>query len=237
MADAQVLQLYQGVSSRLIELVRTDPTAGVPSCPEWCALDLLRHVCAVAEDWAEGRLTGYGTQKWTDEGVKRLSDLELDRIADAWRRAITQMADLPDQVGMGDPVRFAFGDAAVHEADLRAALAPETMLPQDALTVATKGSFAVWRQHLTQKNAPPLVVELRDGPKLQIGENPQVTLRISEYELFRMLNGRRSAAQITSYQWSSDPKPYLDIGLGGPVTGGARGRASWPKESLVEPTF
>ena len=128
MADAQVLQLYQGVSSRLIELVRTDPSAGVPSCPEWCALDLLRHVCAVAEDWAEGRLTGYGTQKWTDEGVKRLSDLELDRIADAWRRAITQMADLPDQVGMGDPVRFAFGDAAVHEADLRAALAPETCL-------------------------------------------------------------------------------------------------------------
>ena len=57
MADAQVLQLYQGVSSRLIELVRTDPAAGVPSCPEWCALDLLRHVCAVAEAVSYTHLT------------------------------------------------------------------------------------------------------------------------------------------------------------------------------------
>ncbi|MAR53722.1 MAG: hypothetical protein CL426_03075 [Acidimicrobiaceae bacterium] len=235
MVDIGVLRLYEGVSERIVDLVAIDPNVQVPSCPQWSALDLLRHVCAVAEDWVEGRLDGYGTEEWTQKGVKRLSDLTLEELSQAWAVALAEMGDLGDKPGMGDPARFALGDAAVHEADLRAILAPGSVLPQEVLTVATKGSFAVWRQHLLSKGAPDLVIELGTGPVLRVGDDPQVCLRLSEYELFRMLNGRRSVSQIEEYDWSASPEPYISAGLGGPVTGGFEGVATWAELPLLEP--
>jgi len=237
MVDVAVLQLYKGVSDRILDLVAVNPKARIPSCPEWSSMDLLRHVCAVAEDWVQGRLKAYGTEEWTRTGVERLSGMTLEGIAQVWAVAIGEMASLSEEPGMGDPARFALGDATVHEADLRAVLAPGSFVPQETLTVATKGSFAMWRQHLQANNAPGLLIELRGGPVLSVGNDPKIVLRISEYELFRMLNGRRSVSQIQEYDWSASPDSYLEIGLGGPVTGGLKGSATWPQTALLEPTF
>ena len=237
MVNVEVLELYRGVSERIIGLVRTDQNAGLPSCPLWSAMDLLRHVTAVCQDWVAHRLDGYGTEQWTSDGVNRLSTLNFDEVSCVWRTAINQMGSLSDEPGMGDPVRYAFGDAATHEADLRAVLAPGTTLPPEALTLATKSSFVVWRQHLTECGAPDLVIELEQGPTLNVGKGQEVVLRVSEHELFRMLNGRRSISQIEEYEWSADPEPYIHIGLGGPVTGGAEGRETWAREPLVEPAI
>lgn len=237
MVDIGVLHLYKGVSARILDLVAIDPKVRIPSCPEWSSLDLLRHLCAVAEDWVQGRLTGYGTEEWTRSGVERLSGATLEGIAQVWAAAIEEMASLGEEPGMGDPARFALGDATVHEADLRAVLAPGSVVPHETLTVATKGSFAIWRQHLQTNGAPDLLVELRGGPTLRVGDDPKIILRISEYELFRMLNGRRSVLEIQEYDWSASPDSYLDIGLSGPITGGLEGRATWPQTSLLEPRF
>ena len=103
MVDIGVLRLYEGVSERIVDLVAIDPNVQVPSCPQWSALDLLRHVCAVAEDWVEGRLDGYGTEEWTQKGVKRLSDLTLEELSQAWAVALAEIGDLGDKPGMGDP--------------------------------------------------------------------------------------------------------------------------------------
>ncbi|PDH68893.1 MAG: hypothetical protein CNE88_04110 [Acidimicrobiales bacterium MED-G01] len=235
MVNTGVLELYRGVNERIIGLVRIDQNAILPSCPLWSAIDLLRHVTAVCQDWVAHRLDGYGSEQWTSDGVNRLSALNFDEISFAWSTAIDQMVSLSDEPGMGDPVRYAFGDAAAHEADLRAVLAPGTTLPPEALTLATKSSFVVWRQHLTECGAPDLAIELEQGPTLNVGKRQQNILRISEHELFRMLNGRRSISQIEGYEWSANPEPYIHIGLGGPVTGGVEGRETWAREPLVEP--
>ena len=44
MVDSEVLEIYKGVSNRIIELVDGNQDASLPSCPSWSALDLLRHV-------------------------------------------------------------------------------------------------------------------------------------------------------------------------------------------------
>tara|TARA_Y100001970_G_scaffold179520_1_gene218479 strand:- start:32932 stop:33648 length:717 start_codon:yes stop_codon:yes gene_type:complete len=234
MVNPEVLEIYRGVSDRTIDLVEKDQGARLPSCPLWSAMDLLRHVTAVCQDWVEHRLDGYGTERWTQEGVQRLSSLNFGEVSLAWRTAIDQMVSLTEEPGLGDPVRYAFGDAAAHEADLRAVLAPGTTLPPEALTLATKSSFVVWRQHLNECRSPGLTIELLQGPTLNVGTNQGVSLRISEHELFRMLNGRRSISQIEEYDWSVSPESFIDIGLGGPVTGGVKGRDTWASEPLIE---
>ena len=39
---------------------------------------------------------------------------------------------------------------------------------------------------------------------------PGVTLAVSDYELLRMVFGRRSEGQILAAEWVGDARPYLD---------------------------
>ena len=41
--------------------------------------------------------------------------------------------------------------------------------------------------------------------------DPAGTVTARRYELFRMITGRRSAAEIRRYDWTTDPTPYLDV--------------------------
>jgi hypothetical protein len=47
---------------------------------------------------------------------------------------------------------------------------------------------------------------------------PAGTLDVEEFELFRALTGRRSAAQIRRFDWNVDAEPYLPIFGLGPFT-------------------
>jgi hypothetical protein len=47
---------------------------------------------------------------------------------------------------------------------------------------------------------------------------PAGTLDVEEFELFRALTGRRSAAQIYRFEWSVDAEPYLPVFGLGPFT-------------------
>jgi hypothetical protein len=39
---------------------------------------------------------------------------------------------------------------------------------------------------------------------------PAGSLTAPEFELFRAMGGRRGRRQVTAYQWSADPAPWLD---------------------------
>ncbi len=237
MVDADILALYRSLSSRVIELAKSDPAAPIPACPEWNAQQVLAHVTSVAEDWAARRLDGYGSDTWAAAGVARLADDSVDQLGQRWATAIDAMAQLDDEPGMGDPVRFAFGDAAVHEADLRGALAPGTTLPSPTLEAASNTAWVMFRSSLKRHGAPPLVVRLIDGAELRHGEAEAdaVELRISRHEMFRALQARRSADQIRAYDWSGDPEPFLQAGLIGPnIPAGRTGLATWPDDDLIE---
>jgi hypothetical protein len=47
---------------------------------------------------------------------------------------------------------------------------------------------------------------------------PAGTLNVGQFELFRAVTGRRSAAQIRRFDWSVDAEPYLPIFDLGPFT-------------------
>ena len=43
-------------------------------------------------------------------------------------------------------------------------------------------------------------------------------MKAPAFEIMRALSGRRSAAQISAYDWSVDPAPYLPALVDGPFT-------------------
>jgi hypothetical protein len=103
------------------------------------------------------------------------------------------------------------GDLAVHLADLREALG----LPPETGTAIARLGFAAFREWLHQRlvaqDLPAL--ELSDGRRTwPVGKgDPVGSITATRHELFRMISGRRSAADIARYDWTTDPAPYLEI--------------------------
>ena len=207
---------YLAVRDRVTALViGADGASVVPACPEWTLRDVVAHLCGLCEDWVARRLDGYASEEWTSRQVARFANTPLEDILERWHSAGAAFASLADDPLMGPPGRWAFGDAVVHEADLRGAV-DGTRVPQAVVALALKGAIGRWRRLLADAGAPSLLVRaegLRDWKIEGARDAKTVTVTAPAYELFRALAGRRSAGQVRNWDWSDDPSPYIDAGL------------------------
>jgi uncharacterized protein (TIGR03083 family) len=223
------LEAYQEVRERLDHLLRSgDPDAPVPACPSWRVRDVTAHLAGLCEDWVDHRLEGYGSDHWTALQVSRFSGLRLEQVLDAWRDAMSRFALLDDDPRMGPPARWAFGDAVIHEADIRGALG-SGHVPLDAVLLGLKGAIGRWREVLREARAETLFVRTPDARAWWLGvENDPnaVVVMAPVYEVFRALSGRRSERQVRGWDWTADPGPYLTAGLPYPF--------SWGSDDLVD---
>ena len=206
---------YADVRGRVEALVdQSDGHAPVAACPGWTVRDVVSHLAGLCEDWVSGRLDGYATHTWTAEQVQRFHGIHIEGIISRWRDAHEAFDALPDHAVTGPPARWAFGDAVVHEGDIRGALGA-SRVPAEAVLLGLKGSIARWRETLGSAAVAPLLVRAPDAREWWVGEpdDGHSTVEVPAYELFRALAGRRSRAQIAGWAWSADPTPYLDAGL------------------------
>jgi uncharacterized protein (TIGR03083 family) len=210
------LDAYLELRVRVAELVLSGaPETVVPACPGWRVRDVVAHLAGLCEDWVDHRLDGYGSDGWTGGQVSRFSDCEVPQILERWAESANRFALLHDDRVMGPPSRWAFGDAVVHEADLRGALR-SGRVPESAILLSMKGSIARWREHLGMSTAPSLLVRTSDARDWWIGPRDApgaVEVQAPLYELFRALSGRRSTSQIRAWSWSEDPEPFIVAGL------------------------
>jgi uncharacterized protein (TIGR03083 family) len=210
------LDAYRGVRDRVAAVVLSaDAGTPVPCCPDWRVRDVVAHLAGLCEDWVDHRLEGYASEPWTAAQVDRFSACDVGEILERWDRAMGRFAALDDDPMMGPPARWAFGDAVIHEADIRGALgAPR--VPDDAVRLALKGAVARWRQVLAAAEAPTLLLRAPDAREWWLGTPDgagAVTVTVAAFDVFRGLAGRRSADQVRGWAWSSDPEPYLRAGL------------------------
>jgi uncharacterized protein (TIGR03083 family) len=225
-ADAEA---YAAVHARLEEVLRgrvgDEP---VPCCPGWTARDVVAHLAGLCDDWVRGRLEGYASEAWTADQVARLAHAPLDEVIASWGRALGSFLALPDDPVMGAPARWAFGDAVVHEADIRGAVGAGRV-PPDAVALALKGQVARWRQVVARAGVGTLLLrcpDLRDWWLGEHGDPRAVVVEAPAYEVFRALAGRRSDEQVRSWAWSRDPSPFIAAGLPYPF--------SWAAEPITE---
>ena len=219
MSDDVHLEPYLGVVARVTDLVRAAAQASldeiVPACPDWTARQVVAHLAGVATDWVAGHFDDYGSDAWAGAQTARFEGWAVDDVLGAWSAAASQFAELgPSPMG-GTPAMWAFGDAVVHEADLRPVLAPGTRVPRDAMALGLKAAVARWRGELGSAGVPPLDMVANDMRTWRVGDPDAAaqTVTTTGYELFRALFGRRSRAQVEAWDWSGDPAVYLDVDL------------------------
>ena len=183
-ARQRIVGLTMGLTAD--ELART-----VPACPEWTVHQVIAHLSGESSDLVSGRMEGAPSDEWTARHVAERADVPVEDLLEQWNAfgdKISEMPRLPFQLAL---------DAITHEADLRAALGRER-LPD-----------AVWQPTLVWM-APRVLTDVTVKTEFgDLGDGP-ITLEVEGYELWRAFFGRRSRAQMESWNWS-DRSPIEKI--------------------------
>ena len=199
-------RLYQETRERISELVTgLDEDAAlstaVAACPGWSVRDVVAHVAAVADDWADGCRSGPPTDEETAAQIARFGGHDMADILAAWTDAAARLDRMAETAGVAPPL----GDITSHEHDVRGAIGRP----------GARDSTAVWwtsDRLLTNLRTPmPLHVmvedaQYRSGPD----DGAEIRLRTTRFEALRWRTGRRSRGQLAAMDWSGDPTPLLD---------------------------
>jgi uncharacterized protein (TIGR03083 family) len=209
------VEAYEAVRRRLEPVLSVaDPRRAVPACPGWSVGDVLAHLVGLCEDWVQGRFDGYASDEWTAAHLERHRGESCASLLERWSATMWAFAAVGDSPLGATPARWAFGDAVVHEADLRGATT-SGRVPGTAVELGLQGALARWGQGLRLAGLGGVRIVLPDGRTLCAGapeHKIEIEVAVDLYEVFRGVAGRRSVAQVAEWSWSEDPGPYLDAG-------------------------
>ena len=171
-----------------------------PATPEWRVRDVLAHMVGVGDDVVNGRLEGIATDAWTAAQVDRRREASCDEMLEQWERLgprfETMLAGAPAEIA-----GQALFDAATHEHDLRHAVGRPGARQSDAMGLGW--DWFVETRTCTGAPAIRLRNEVRDDVA-GAGEL-RVTVQAPYFELFRASTGRRTAAEMASFEWEPAP--------------------------------
>ena len=213
---ADYLAAYTAIHQRIGKIIAIDTChLSVPACPGWRVRDVLAHLSGLCEDWVDKRLDAYASEGWTAAQVARYPNRSCAQILDLWANSLTSFGHLHEPFLGSPPARWAFGDAVVHEADIRGAVG-RGRVPDGAVTLALAGMMVRWHNDVLNRAGVPALHVQSEYQDWWLG-NPDdphaVIVEAPLYEVFRALAGRRNADQMRAWRWSSDPEPYIAAGL------------------------
>ena len=207
--------MYAEARDRVVELVQgADPgqlEKTVPATPAWTGRQLLAHMAGIPSDVMAGRLDGVGTDAWGQRQVDERAEKSVAELVAEWQGS----AGAFDEMVKGAPegMTGALGaDVVQHELDLRALLGAP--VPDGALrSIEAFLNFMVGFLDRRVKKAGLPALQLNAGnQEWTVGEGDVgATLTTTPVELFRVVAGRRSAAQVKALDWQGDPSPYLGV--------------------------
>ena len=128
-------------------------------------------------------------------------------LADRWQAA----ADIPDVVADPAVAARVITAAAMCEQDLRTALNRPGARDDDSVKVALDELSGRFSDRVAAAGLPPLRVTVEQWGTI-IGEGHAVRCVVADrFEFVRAMSGRRSAAEITRWNWATDPALYLPV--------------------------
>lgn len=218
----QSLAAYRGVRERTRAMLadvddRVAAATVVPCCPEWTVVEVVGHMCGVADDVLAGRLDGVGTAPWADAQAERLAPLGLAGVLNRWDELGPQL----EAIGSAFPARPATQmvfDVTTHEHDVRGALGRPGARDLEALAVPLDFIVSMLDGFVRERGLGTLAIEIDQGWSTVAGDGPpEVALRASAFDVFRGFGGRRSLDQVHALGWDGDPEPYLGLFAAGPL--------------------
>lgn len=208
-----LITAYRALRERVDELVRgagqEQLLAIAPATPEWRVHDVVAHMVGVTSDVLAGRMEGVTTDTWTAAQVDPRRDLPTAALLDEWAaNAAVFEPMIPD---FGPVAGQAVLDACTHEHDIRDALNQPGARDSDAVHIGSAwlgdncGAFHAGAGHGT------LRIETDQWAKTYGDGEPASTLRISAFELMRGSTGRRSQAQMDTWEWDGPARPEIIV--------------------------
>ena len=227
-------EAYEQTQANVGALVRDLPSDElsivVPASPDWTVRDVVAHVTGIAADLGQGRipLELDLVRSLADETLAaQRESMTARQVEERRSRAIGEVFDewsgyLPTLLAMirGDrpfpaPVPFAdviiVSDLAVHSQDIRGALRRQGDRESAAVSVALLSYLTAFGFKLREAGLPA-VRFVYDGKERVAGDGePVATVTAPRYEVFRMLAGRRSRAQILAMDWQGAPSAFVAL--------------------------
>jgi len=208
-----VAELYATTRARLLDLAGgLDPdqaTAPVPALPGWSVKDAYAHLAGLCADVLDGRMDGAGSPPWTARQVAERADRDLPEVRGEWEDRGPELDAWLRSQG-GQRTLFVAFDVWTHEQDIRAAVGLPGEHHDGRASYLVDHALAVFDRRFTEAGAPALQV-VADSTRRVLGAGePGATLRASDYEMLRVLFGRRSRTQIVRADWEGDPGPYVE---------------------------
>jgi uncharacterized protein (TIGR03083 family) len=214
-----LVALYAETQGRIIDLVSPlEPPSlatPVPATPRWTIQQVVSHLAGVCANVVDGETEGAASEAWTDRQVAAREGRALTEVLEEWRGRAPALLEMLATPGQADSSAF---DILTHEHDLRGALGLAG--PSDPAAILAVTSRVTGRvDHLVGKKGLPAMRLVTDECEWICGSDEvAVTGTAPSMEWFRALFGRRSAAQILTYTWAGDPKPYFGLlNLFGPL--------------------
>lgn len=218
-------KVYADSRSRLLDiaddLASEQLAVTVPALPAWTVKDAYAHLAGVCADNLDGRHDGQPGPAWTARQVDERRDLTLAAICREW----TLRAGVLDALLMDPPsprVALIAADAWVHEQDIRGALGLPGFRTGEHVAAVVDLFVAVFAGRWD--SLPTLRLVGDDRSWILGGGEPSAVLTATDFELARLLIGRRTDKQLLAMDWVGDPIPFLGrLNVFGP-----------PAEDLVE---
>jgi uncharacterized protein (TIGR03083 family) len=193
----------------------------VPALPGWSVRDTYAHLTGISADMLAGTVGRPDDTGWTAGHLAARRDRSLAEICAEWSaNGPGAEAVLDDPAGRR--AVFAVFDVFHHAHDIRGALGrrEERDTPEAAFVAALMTKFK--RGGWAEAGHPPIELSTGSG-RWRLGEpsgEPVAALATSDFELARILIGRRSRAQMLAAGWTGDPEPIVDLlpVFGPPVT-------------------
>jgi len=213
MVDPDVsASLYRDARRRIIAVARelTDEqlVSTVPACPRWSVRDLLAHLAGGTADVVSDNLVGAPGDDWTEAHIKTRADREVGELLAEWEQfgprweEIARTAAHPSFI-----VRNPFLDTGVHEADLYGALGLARQPPEIYLAIAAS---VVPRVAEDFDGIGVFTIITPDGEYRLGNGDAEASVRVDSYTLSRAVFGRRSRAQIESWDWTGSPGQFAE---------------------------
>jgi uncharacterized protein (TIGR03083 family) len=182
-----------------------DAARPVPACPAWTVKDVYAHLSGVVADALAGRLDGVATDPWTAKQVSDRADQSLADVCSEW----AANAPLFESFLGEDADPRIIIDEWTHEQDVRGALARPGARDGAVPEFVVGRSLEFVAQRWGEERLPPVRV-VTPSIERSLGEGDVVaTLRVGDFELARVLLGRRSVEQVAALDWDGDPRPAL----------------------------
>jgi uncharacterized protein (TIGR03083 family) len=216
---------YRVIRTQLTELAADltpeQAATPVPALPGWSVQDAYAHVTGISADILAGTAAQPHSAEWTAGHLAARRGRSLAEIVREWTANGPGTEAFLDEPA-GRPSVIAVIDLFHHSHDVRGALgrreARDTPEAVFVATLLTKFKRGGWEQ----AGHPPIELATGSG-SWRFGDQdgaPTAALATSDFELARILIGRRSRAQMLAAGWTGDPEPIVDLlpRFGPPVT-------------------